>query len=177
MKKFQEISPYDMSGNMISTIGKEWMLVSAAMPEGEIFGRNYNTMTASWGGVGFLWGRPVAFIFVRPERHTYSFTERSKYISLSFFTEKYKEVLNICGSTSGQDTNKVEKCSLTPVFEPAEEGRHVYFEEASRVLLTRKLYAEEFKRAAFLDPTCLENYRNSGFHKMYVCEIEKVLEK
>ena len=23
-------------------------------------------MTASWGGLGFLWNRPVAFVFVRP---------------------------------------------------------------------------------------------------------------
>ncbi|MBQ5373195.1 MAG: flavin reductase family protein, partial [Bacteroidaceae bacterium] len=43
-------------------IGKEWMLITA----GNI--KHFNTMTASWGGLGWLWNKPVAFIFVRPER-------------------------------------------------------------------------------------------------------------
>ena len=27
------------------------------------------TMTASWGGVGFLWHKPVSYIFIRPQRY------------------------------------------------------------------------------------------------------------
>lgn len=177
MKEFHEISPYDMSGNLISAIGKDWMLVSAASPEGDVFGKDYNTMTASWGGVGVLWGKPVAFVFVRPERHTFHFTEKEELLSLSFFSEDYKDALAFCGRTSGRDTDKAAECSLTPVFAPKGEGRHVYFDEATRVLLCRKLYAADIEKDAFVDASCLESYGNGGFHKMYVCEIEKVLEQ
>ena len=38
---------------------------------------SFNTMTASWGGFGWLWNGPVAFIFVRPERFTHDFLESS----------------------------------------------------------------------------------------------------
>ena len=48
--------------DVFSLIGKEWMLITA----GNI--QHFNTMTASWGGLGWLWNKPVAFIFVRPER-------------------------------------------------------------------------------------------------------------
>ncbi|MDE6660738.1 MAG: hypothetical protein K2J93_02800, partial [Anaeroplasmataceae bacterium] len=37
----------------------------------------FNSLTVSWGGIGVLWGRDVAYVFVRKSRHTYSFLERS----------------------------------------------------------------------------------------------------
>jgi len=43
------------------------------------------TMTASWGGLGVLWHRPIATIFVRPERHTYGFVETDDRFSIAFF--------------------------------------------------------------------------------------------
>ena len=46
-------------------IGKEWMLITSGTID------RFNTMTASWGGIGWLWNKPVAYIFVRPDRYTY----------------------------------------------------------------------------------------------------------
>jgi hypothetical protein len=66
----ERIDPARLAENFIELIGREWMLVTAGSPE------KFNTMTASWGGAGFLWNRPVAFVFVRPERYTYEFMER-----------------------------------------------------------------------------------------------------
>ena len=42
--------------NAFDLIGKEWMLVTAGTED------KFNTMTASWGGVGILWNKPVAFL-------------------------------------------------------------------------------------------------------------------
>lgn len=54
------INPNEIKDNFIELIGKEWMLVSAGDKE------KFNMMTASWGGVGVLWNRPVVFaLFVR----------------------------------------------------------------------------------------------------------------
>ena len=70
MSKFIEISPLEVEGNVFRRIGKEWMLVTAGSR-----GR-FNTMPASWGGMGVLWNAEVSFIFIRPERYTYEFLER-----------------------------------------------------------------------------------------------------
>lgn len=44
----------------------------------------FNTMTANWGGIGFLWNKPVVYVFIRPERYTFGFMEKM-IISLFLF--------------------------------------------------------------------------------------------
>ena len=61
---FKEISANDIKDNAFDMIGKKWMLVTASD------GEKVNSMTASWGGVGIMWGKPVAFVFIRPQRYT-----------------------------------------------------------------------------------------------------------
>ena len=78
MGKFIEVHPIELKGNPFDKIGREWMLVSAGSSG------NFNTMTASWGGMGVLWNADVCFAFVRPTRYTYEFMEREDYFSLSF---------------------------------------------------------------------------------------------
>ncbi len=78
--------------DVITLIGKEWMLVTAGTSE------RFNTMTASWGGIGFLWNRPVAFVFVRPERYTFGFIEKNERLTLSFLGEEHRDILNFCGT-------------------------------------------------------------------------------
>ena len=56
------IDPSQLTDNFIGIISKEWMLVSAGDRE------KFNMMTANWGGVGYLWHKPVVFVFIRPER-------------------------------------------------------------------------------------------------------------
>lgn len=61
----KSIAIKDLSENFFEVIGKEWMLVTAGSKE------HFNTMTASWGGIGWLWNKPVVFVFIRSERYTY----------------------------------------------------------------------------------------------------------
>ena len=49
--------------DVFSLIGDRWMLVAATDKDGKT-----NAMTASWGGLGVLWGKKVAFVFIRPQR-------------------------------------------------------------------------------------------------------------
>ena len=74
----KRIEPTQIADNPIEAIGREWMLVTAGDQ------KSFNTMTASWGGTGYLWNRPVVFVFVRPERYTYEFIERRDAFTLSF---------------------------------------------------------------------------------------------
>jgi flavin reductase (DIM6/NTAB) family NADH-FMN oxidoreductase RutF len=84
---FRQVRPQDISDNPFHLIDSDWMLVTA----GTI--RKWNTMTASWGGLGILWNKPVAFSFVRPTRHTYEFIEQASRYTLSFFPERYRKAL------------------------------------------------------------------------------------
>ena len=84
----------DLSENFFEVIGKEWMLVTAGNKD------HFNTMTASWGGIGFLWNKPVVYVFIRPERYTFEFIEKSEYFTLSFLGEENRAIHKICRSKS-----------------------------------------------------------------------------
>ncbi len=176
MPDFKKIAPTEIPGNAISLIGEKWMLVTASDPEGNLVcGQDYNTMTASWGGLGFIWGKPAAFVFVRPSRHTFSFIERNVRLTLSFFPEEYRSALAYCGKYSGRDYDKAKECGLTLAYDKTLDGRAVWFDEAGLVLKTKKMYADFFRPEGILSPVPAEIYSDSGYHKLYVCEIEEVL--
>lgn len=176
MSDFRHISPNEITDNSFKLIGKDWMLVTSADESERLAGgKSYNTMTASWGGVGILWNKPVAFVFIRPQRHTFGFIERNSRLTLSFFDESYRSALSYCGKYSGRDVDKAAECGLTPVSDNTDAGAAVWFSEARLVLKVKKLYEDDLKEASFIDSSCLANYKAGDFHKMYICEIEDVL--
>lgn len=153
----------------IDLFGKQWMLVTAGNAQG------FNTMTASWGGIGWLWNKPVAFVFVRPERYTHEFIERNERLTLSFYTEAYRKALQLCGTKSGRDTDKVAATGLTPV--PLESGA-MTFAEARLTIEGCKLFKAPMQESHFLDAEILERWYgdHGGLHDVYVVEIENVYE-
>ncbi len=166
---FTRIAPTEITDNMFKAIGKDWMLVAAGDRE------KMNMLTASWGGAGILWGKPVTFCFIRPTRYTLGFMERGGYYTLSFFEEGYREALNLCGTKSGRDIDKVEATGLTPVYAPCGVP---YFQEARLVLVCRKLYEDELKHECFLDQELDDSvYPQRDYHKVFVGEIIEVLKK
>ena len=178
MSEFRKITPEEFSGNPFTLIGKDWMLVTSADPgEGTAGGADYNTMTASWGGMGILWGKPVAFVFIRPQRHTFGFTERNDRMTLSFFGGEYINALNFCGTKSGREYDKANECGLTPVFDETEHGRALWFAEAKLVMKVKKLYAKPFDPEAFTDADARACYGDDDFHTVYVCAVEEILAK
>lgn len=68
----------ELNDNVFETIGKEWMLVCAGNKD------HFNMMTASWGCLGWLWNKPVAVVFIRPERYTHGIIEENEFMTLSF---------------------------------------------------------------------------------------------
>ena len=48
----------------------------------------HNTMTIGWGGLGVLWRKNVATVYIRENRYTYEFIEKAK----SLVAEKEKEL-------------------------------------------------------------------------------------
>ena len=141
---------------------KEWALVTAGNME------NFNTMTISWGGLGTIWNKPVATVYVKPIRHTHSFLDSNEYFTVSFFDEKYKKDLGVLGTLSGRDGDKVAKTSLTPVA--LERG--VGFAQSELTFVCRKVFSQQF------DINCVpEKWREGVYsryepHYMYIGYIE-----
>lgn len=162
--KYREISPLEIE-NAIKLIGKDWMLITASD------GEKINTMTASWGCLGVLWGKNVCVGFIRPQRYTFGFVEKNDRVSFSFFEEKYRDALKYCGSHSGRDGDKLAATGLDADFI---DGTPV-IRQAKLVLVCRKLYSDYLKKECFIVPELLSNYKSDDFHKIYVCEIEKAL--
>ena len=100
-------------------------------------------MTASWGGLGVLWRKNVAFIFIRPQRFTKGFVDEAEKFSLTFFDESYRKQLSYLGTVSGKDENKIEKAELTVEHE---NGAPI-FKEAETVIICRKLYAQPLENS------------------------------
>lgn len=162
----REISAKEFDGNAFDLIGTTWMLVTAGDERG------VNTMTASWGGLGVIWGDPAATIYVRPQRYTKEFIDAQDTFSLSFLDERWRKQLSYLGTVSGRDEDKISQAGLSTAF----SGETPYFEEASLVLICRKAYAQDLSESCFADSAAFEKwYPERDLHTMYIGFVEKIL--
>ena len=92
----KNIDPRELTDNFFEAVGKEWMLVTAGTKE------KFNMMTASWGCIGWLWNKPVAVAFIRPERFTHSIIEQQERLTLSFLgdSQEMRKAYSICRDCS-----------------------------------------------------------------------------
>lgn len=165
---FKEISAEELQFNPFTKIGKEWMLVTAGNEE------KHNTMTASWGGVGVMWGKNVVSVYIRPQRYTKEFVDANDTFTLSFYDESYKKALSICGSKSGRDCDKEKEAGLTPYYVDGTTA----FEEANMILVCKKQYHQDMAQVHFDVKENVEKwYPDHDYHTMYMAEIVKVLVK
>lgn len=168
MKNFIEINPDELDKSPFKLIGKDWMLITAKKND------KVNTMTASWGGLGVMWGKDVAYIVVRPQRYTKEFIDNAENFSLTFFDDSFKKQLSYLGSVSGKNEDKISKSNLTII----DLNRTPYFEEGKMSIICKKLYAQEFKPECFIDTNLDEKwYPSKDYHTLYIAEIEKILIK
>lgn len=164
----KEINVKELKENAVSLFDDRWALLTAGNEE------SYNTMTVSWGAMGELWNKDVCFCFVRPQRHTYQFTEKEEYFTLSFFSEEYRKALTYCGRNSGRDVDKAKQTGLTAIS----AGESVAFDEAEIILVCKKSAFQDINPEGFLDPTIDSAcYPAKDYHRMYIGEIVSCLVK
>ena len=163
------VSPYELSDNFFRALSDEWMLVTAVNKDGKV-----NTMTASWGGFGYMWARPVALCVIRPQRYTNEFALEADTITLSFLEEGNRDALKLCGTVSGRDRDKISEAGLDVI---AEDG-YAYFKQSRLTFVGKKIYVDKFKEECFLNKAIIdEKYPKRDYHDVYVLEIEKVIVK
>ena len=166
---FKEIKIEELSFNPFTKIAKEWMLITAGDEE------KSNTMTASWGGLGIMWGKNVATAYIRPQRYTKEFVDNSATFTLSFLPEEYRKALSVCGTISGKNVeDKWAEAELHPYYVDGTTA----VEEADMILVCKKLYAQDMLPECFIETECdTKWYPAKDYHTMYIAEIEKVLVK
>lgn len=149
----------------VNDIQSNWMLVTAEK-DGKV-----NTLTASWGALGSLWRKKVAFIFIRPSRYTNDFLKENPNFTLTFF-EGRKNEMGYLGKTSGRDVpDKIEKAGLTTTMVDGQPT----FKEGRLVLMCKSIYVDELARDGFLNKELDDEMNPGGENRsiMYIAEIEK----
>ncbi len=167
---FEQVDYRNLQFNPFTMIGDDACLITAGTPEG------WNTMAASWGSMGFLWGKPVCIVFVRDSRHTYGFIEQAEGFTMSFFPPEWRRAIDFCGTHSGRDTDKAAKTGLVPVtIEGPADTRRVTFQQANMVFCCTKAARLPFDPSQFILPSIDEHYPQHDYHRMYIGYVDQVL--
>ena len=163
---FQPIDLELVDKSPFQLIGKDWMLVTTSK------GDKVNTMTASWGGFGVMWGKDVVYIVIRESRFTKEYLDDSNTFSLTFFENPPRGELKYLGAVSGRDEDKIANARLEVDWD---DGT-AYIGDGNLVLICRKLSATPITDETILDKSIIEKcYPDGDFHTLYFGEIIKVL--
>ena len=153
-----------LTTDIFSEFDQVWALVTAGTPD------NFNTMTISWGGLGTLWGKPVATVYIRTSRYTHEFVDANEYFTISFYPEEYKKVLGVLGSKSGREMDKMHDSGLTPKY--LDQG--ITFEEAKYTLVCRKLFKQQLAIENIPEEVVDIYYKKDAPHDMYIAEVIEI---
>ena len=168
MANFQMLDRKDFKNNPFTLIGDEWLLLTSGDKE------KFNSMTASWGGLGHFWGKDCAVSVVRPSRYTHELMEQTDCFTICVFPPEHKSTHQVFGNKSGRDVDKVAETGVTPVF----DGDYIYYEEAKLVFCCKKAYSQFLEESGFADTELISKwYPDGDFHKLFIGEIEKILIK
>lgn len=166
MHAFQTAGTDILEINPFEKIGKDWMLVTAGDET------KANAMTASWGGMGVMWGKDVVFVVIRQSRYTKEFIDVRGEFSLSFPMEQYRKEMKFLGAVSGRDEDKITESGLHMGYEDGIP----YIDEANLVLLCRTMSMTELSMEDMLDDGIEGTwYPDGNLHTMYIAEITKIL--
>lgn len=161
----KEIKPDEIKSNPVRLIARDWMLVTAGTPS------DFNTMTASWGMIGEMWGLDVVETVIRPQRFTRQFIENTGSFTLSFFPEEMRKLLSVMGSKSGREIDKMHYPGLEMIQTPS---GGLTFKGAKLVIEAEVIYEDRFTPEAFRDKTLAERWYDGDFHHRYIGRITHV---
>ncbi len=166
MHSFQKITSDIVELNPFEKIGKDWMLVTAGNEE------KVNTMTASWGALGQMWGKDAAFIVIRQSRYTKEFIDREGKFSLNFLNEKHKTLMKFLGAVSGRHEDKIKEAGVEIAYH---YGVPVV-DQANFILICRVMSATLLKPEDFTDKEIDKAwYKDGDYHTLYIAEVTNII--
>ena len=156
--------------NPFTAIGDRWMLITAGDEASS------NTMTASWGFMGIMWGKPAVTVAIRQSRHTKTFVDDDTF-TISFYPDSMKKALGFCGSKSGRDYETNGKAKAAGLTALSVDGTTAY-EEAEMIFVCRKMFAAKLGEEDFIDKSIIGSmYGDKDWHTAYIAEITAVYKK
>jgi len=161
---YRKIAPDRIPGNIIKLLG-DWTLITSGTDT------KTNVMTASWGGLGVFWEKPISICFLNPTRYSVTTMDEGETYTISFYTEAYKDALTYCGTTSGRNTDKIKGSGLTPIKTPSGATA---FAEAWMIFECKKILAQPISADAVKADDLPTGYTVDGYHKIYMGEILNV---
>lgn len=154
-----------------TAIGTDWVLISAGNE------KSSNTMTASWGFMGIMWGKPAVEVFIRKSRYTKEFVDKDELFTISLYPSEMKKALSFCGSKSGRDFSTNEKAKAAGLTAMSVDGSIAY-EEAELIFVCRKIYQSPITDEGFVDKSIITaQYSDGDYHTAYIAEIVAVYKK
>ena len=104
---------------------------------------HYNSMAIEWGSIGVSWEMSIFTVYVKEERYTYEFMQKTEYFTVSIINKNlFKKFENIYGTKSGRDINKEEAAGTHIKF--LDDGG-ITFEEAEEVYVCKMLAKANIK--------------------------------
>lgn len=167
----KQIQFQDLDLNILHQFDKRWFLLTC----GDFETGKFNTMTISWGSLGTVWDKPFAQVFVRPTRYTFEFMNNYDSFTLCGFEKSHKSALDLIGSKSGREGNKIADAGLTP--SKAATVKSPIFKEAELVLECRKMYWQDLDPTQFLFPELQRKYPKKDYHRVFYGEVLEVFGK
>ena len=97
---------------------------------------SYNSMAIEWGSIGVSWKMPIFTVYVKDERYTYEFMQKTEIFTVSIIEKKMFKKFAVYGTKSGRDINKEEVAGTHIRF--LDDGG-ITFDEAVEVYVCRML--------------------------------------
>ncbi len=166
MHVFQPVDPADVDEGAYTFDGGKMLVTSAK-------GDKVNSTAASFGGVGYLWGKRVVFIYVRGTRYTKEFLDASGEFSMSFLNKtEFRGALKYMEAVSGRDEDKITNARLTVNYDDGIP----FIDEADNVITAKVLYKQQYEKEGFVDKAIIDEfYKDGDYHYMYIGELQKIL--
>ncbi len=104
-----DINPIEHASEIMTALQKGVLLTTKA-------GDTVNTMSISWGFLGIEFNKPIFIPVVRKSRYTLELLEKTKEFTINLPVGTLdKNVIALCGTKSGRDTDKINEARLTLV--------------------------------------------------------------
>ena len=159
----RKVNAFDYAGEVCKAMQKGVLLTTAL--DGKA-----NTMTIGWGHIGIEWGRPIFVAYVRESRFTKEYLEKTGEFTVNIpLADCDKNILGICGTKSGRDTDKIEALGLT-----LEAGETVSVPGIRQLPLTlecKVIYKQEHPLSAIGEDIISRYYSLGDPHTAYYGQI------
>ena len=119
---------------------------------------SHNSCVIGWGLLGVAWSKPLFIVYVKPDRYTYQFMEKTTYFTVSFIKKELYKKFRIYGNKSGRDIDKEKESGAHIQF--LDDGG-ITFEEAEEVYVC-KMMAKTYLEEKNLSPEIIDFYEKAA---------------